>query len=99
MPMTDEIQSGEPSARDCSASPIAKDERLTAMVSAYLDGELRGKELEEFEALLRDDQALAREIAEIRQIELQLAMMGADILEEPIPQAILDALSPLARKP
>jgi anti-sigma factor RsiW len=99
MPMTDEIQSGEPGARDCSTSPIAKDERLTAMVSAYLDGELRGKELEEFEELLRNDQALAREIAEIRQIELQLATMGADILEEPIPQAILDALSPLSRKP
>jgi anti-sigma factor RsiW len=98
MPMTDKDQSGEPSDSDPCPSPVSKDDRLTAPVSAYLDGELAGRELEEFEALLRDNQALARRVAEMRQIELQLTQMGVDILEEPIPEAMLEALSRLARK-
>jgi hypothetical protein len=98
MPMTDKDQSGEPSDSDSFPSPVSKDERLTALVSAYLDGELAGKEFDEFEALLRDNLNLAREVAEMRQIELQLTKIGADILQEPIPVAMLEALSPLARK-
>ncbi len=64
------------------------------MVSAYLDGELTGKDLVEFEKLLQSDQALSREIAEMRRIDRQLTGLGADILIEPIPEALLE---PLAR--
>ncbi len=62
------------------------------MFSAYLDGELTGSDLEEVEALLRGNEALAREVDEMRWIELQLTSLGSDILAEPIPDSLLEAL-------
>ncbi len=82
---------------DGEASLLLSDERLAAMASAYLDKELDGKELEEFEALLRENPVLAKEIAEMQRIESQLGEMGADILSEPIPESMLDSLSRLRR--
>lgn len=74
---------------------ILKDDRLAASVSDYLDGQLSGEDLAEFEALLRNDETLAREIQEMRTIELQLMKMGADILSEPVPETLLDTFSRL----
>lgn len=73
----------------------ARDEGLAATVSAYLDGELTGEDLVEFETLLRNDDALSREIAEMRRIDRQLTELGAEILDEPIPDALLEALTRL----
>ena len=76
---------------------ILKDEQLATIVSAYLDGELEGKDLEKFESLLKSDAALAREVREMRSIEFRLMEMGADILSEPVPEAMLEALSKIGR--
>ncbi len=54
-----------------------------------------GTDLEEFEALLHSNEDLAREVADMRRIELQLTELGSDILSEPIPDSLLDALSHL----
>ncbi len=75
-----------------------KDEGLAAAVSAYLDGELMGKELEDFETRLQKDPALAREVQEMRNIESQLMELGADILSEPVPEAMIEALSRINRR-
>ena len=74
---------------------VTQDEGLASVVSAYLDGELSGEELVEFETHLRNDEALSREIAEMRRIDRQLTGLGADILAEPIPEALLEALAQL----
>ena len=76
---------------------IRKDEELAAMISAYLDGELAGKDLEQFESLLKSDAAVAREVRDLRDIELRLMKMGSDILSEPVPEAMLEALSKIGR--
>ena len=91
MPMTDPNKPGYAGSADLR---VAHDEGLAAAVSAYLDGELTGEELVEFEALLQTDEALSREIAEMRRIGRQLTGLGAEILAEPIPEALLE---PLAR--
>ncbi len=88
---------GDPSGVKTTKAEILKDEALAATVSAYLDGELDGKDLEEFEALLRGNSTLAREVQEMRNIELRLMEMGADILSEPVPDAMLEALSKIDR--
>jgi len=93
MPMTDQKTLGDLTGANPREAGFLKDERLAAMVSAYLDGELQGKDLEEFESLLKGDAALAREVQEMRSIELRLMEMGADILAEPLPEAMLEALS------
>ncbi len=74
---------------------VARDEGSASAVSAYLDGELTGDELVEFETLLRNDEALSREIAAMRRIDQQLTGLGADVLDEPIPEALLVALARL----
>ena len=74
---------------------VTQDEGLASVVSSYLDGELSGEELVEFETLLRNNEALSREIAEMRSIDRQLTGLGADILAEPIPEALLEALARL----
>lgn len=84
---------GDPGGVNPKRAEILKNERLLAMVSAYLDGELEGRDLEEFESLLKRDAALAREVQDMRNIELRLMEMGADILSEPLPEAMLEALS------
>ena len=97
MPMTDQKVLGNQRWVETKQAELLKNERLAAVISAYLDGELEGKDLEEFESLLKSDPALAREVQEMRAIELRLMEMGADILSEPVPDAMLDALSKIDR--
>ncbi len=98
MPMTEQKKLGDSSGVNPRQAEILKDEALAATVSAYLDGELEGKDLEEFEALLKRNAALEREVQDMRNIELQLTEMGADILSEPVPDAMLEALSKVDRR-
>ncbi len=79
-------------------SLLTQDEQLAAAVSAYLDGELEGAALAEFEILLRENKALAHEVEDIRRIDLQLTGIGADILSEPVPDSLLEPLSRLTQK-
>lgn len=44
-------------------------------------------------SLLQSDAALAREVQEMRSIKSRLMELGADILAEPLPEAMLEALS------
>jgi len=97
MPMTDQKVLGNQRWVETKQAELLKDERLAAVISAYLDGELEGKDLEEFESLLKSDPALAREVQEMRAIELRLMEMGTDILSEPLPDAMLEALSKIDR--
>ncbi len=94
MPMTDKNKPGRPGSPELRGARVAYDEGLAAAVSAYLDGELTGEDLVEFETLLLADESLSREIAEMRRIDRQLSGLGTDILAEPIPEALLE---PLAR--
>jgi len=82
---------------DDTSSEAFRDDRLPLIVSAYLDGELLGEELAAFEALLKDNPTLASEVAEMRQIEEQLAKIGTDILAEPVPEALLQAIAEFER--
>ncbi len=97
MPTTEQKVLDDSSGGNCKRADILRDERLAGLVSAYLDGELEGTELERFESLLKSDGALAREVREMRNIELRLLEMGADILSEPVPEAMLEALSKIDR--
>ena len=98
MRITDKTIIGAATNLDSGASLVSQDEALAGRVSAYLDGELSGRDLMDFETLLKNDEALSREIAEMRRIDRQLTEIGADILAEPIPDALLEALSQLERK-
>ncbi len=98
MRITDKTKQGAGVNADSRASQVSQDESLAGTVSAYLDGELSGRDLMDFETLLKNDEALSREIAEMRRIDRQLTEIGADILAEPIPDALLEALSKLERK-
>jgi|SRR5208337_1865457 len=93
MPITEKTRPEGPKNTGSAASLVSQDEQLAATVSAYLDGELTGQDLAEFEILLRGNEALSREVAEMRRIDHQLTGIGADILAEPIPDALLEALS------
>jgi hypothetical protein len=97
MPMTEQKKLDNSGGADAKRAEVLKDERLAATVSAYLDGQLMGQDLKEFEALLKTDACLAREVQEMRKIELQLMEMGADILSEPVPDALLEALARLGQ--
>ena len=97
MRMTDQKMLGGSTGANPKQAVILKDEQLATIVSAYLDGELEGKDLEKFESLLKSDAALAREVREMRSIEFRLMEMGADILSEPVPEAMLEALSKIGR--
>ncbi len=70
---------------------------MAATVSDYLDGRLAGEELEKFETHLKSNDALARELQGMRNIESQLVKMGADILTEPVPEALLEAFQRVER--
>jgi anti-sigma factor RsiW len=80
---------------EATCSLTLGDERVAAMASAYLDGKLQGAELEEFQSLLKENEAIAREVDEMRQIEHQLREIGAALLLEPIPEALLRSFSRL----
>jgi anti-sigma factor RsiW len=95
MPMTHLKRLGRPRRAELGGEQLIQDEGLAAKVSAYLDGELAGDDLVQFEALLQSDKALALEIAGMRRIGRQLTKLGADILAEPIPDALLDTLGQL----
>jgi anti-sigma factor RsiW len=97
MPMTEKTQPSVPLASGLAISLILRDEGLAATVSAYLDGELAGKELAEFEALLHSDEVLMRAVAEMRRIDSQLTELGNDILSEPIPDTLLEPFARLGR--
>ena len=98
MPMTKQTRLGGFDGSGAGPADMLKDERLAMMLSAYLDDRLLDKDLEEFEALLKSNPRLAREVHEMRGIESQLKEMGADILFEPVPDALLKALAPLKQK-
>ena len=98
MPITDKNKPGASKSEDSGTAQVTQDEDLADTVSAYLDGELSRADLEEFEILLRNDEALSRDVAEMRRIGGQLTELGADILAEPIPDALLQALDQLERK-
>ena len=91
--MTEQKKLSGPSPAGTNRADILMDDQLAAAVSSYLDGQLMGEELERFEALLRNNSSLAREVREMRNIELQLMEMGSDILSEPVPDALIEALS------
>ena len=95
MARTDKTYLGQLKSADPCNSRLSNDEGLASMVSSYLDGELSGAELERLEELLRGDDALAREVAELRRIDHQLMEIGSDILSEPVPDSMLEALSSL----
>ncbi len=96
MPMTKQKQLGEPAGGD--RGEILKDARLADTVSAYIDGQLSGEDLERFKALLESNGSLAREVQDMRDIELQLMDMGSDILSEPVPETLLEAFKRLERR-
>ncbi len=96
--MTDQKKTGRLASAEPPGARAGLDERLASVVSAYLDGELAGKELAEFEALLRNDEALSHEVAGMRRISQQLTTLGTEILDEPIPDAMLEALARLETK-
>jgi anti-sigma factor RsiW len=98
MPKTEKTQTGIQECGESGISPLAQDEELAAAVSAYLDGELAGQALADFEALLHTNEALSREVAEMRRIDHCLTDIGADILSEPVPEALLAPLSRLRVK-
>jgi anti-sigma factor RsiW len=98
MPMIEQTQHGASQSADFETPEVLQDERIAAMVSAYLDGELAGDELARFETLMQNNEALSREVAEMRRIDRQLTDLGSDILSEPIPDALLEALSRLSRR-
>lgn len=95
--MTEQKRLGDPDGVPPCRAGIVKDEQLAGMISAYLDGQLEGSELEAFELLLKSDTALAREVEDMRNIELRLAAMGADILSEPLPKSMIEVLSKIER--
>jgi anti-sigma factor RsiW len=98
MPKIEKTQTGVQECGEPEMFPLAQDEELAAMVSAYLDGELDGQALADFEALLHANEALSREVAEMRRINRCLTDIGADILSEPVPEALLVPLSRLPAK-
>ena len=58
----------------------------------YVDNGLEGDELTEFETLLLENPALAREVEEMRRVEDALRLIGEDVLREPIPDQLLQVL-------
>jgi anti-sigma factor RsiW len=96
MPMTKQRQLGEPAGGN--RGEILRDDRLADAVSAYMDGQLSGEDLETFKALLASNGSLAREVQDMRDIESQLMDMGSDILSEPVPEALLEAFKRLERR-
>lgn len=96
MPMTEKELLGQKLSPTLTVGQILEDDRLAGMISNYLDGELHGRDLEELESLLRANESLMREINEMRQIERQLGLVGADILDEPVPEGMLEILSELS---
>jgi anti-sigma factor RsiW len=98
MPKTDKTKPGAPSSVEASTAQVSLDDELAATVSAYLDGELSGQDLANFETRLLENDPLKRAVAEMRRIDRQLTKLGAEILAEPVPDALLQALEPLKRK-
>jgi transposase len=66
---------------------------IAAAVSAYLEGNLAGAQPAPFEAIF--DEVLSQELAQMRRLNDQLKEIGAEILAEPIPDFLLEALTPL----
>lgn len=73
-------------------SQLLRNERLAGMLSSYLDNGLEGEALTEFEALLLENPGLAREVEEMQRVEQALKLIGQDVLDEPVPGYLLDAV-------
>ena len=83
---------GELKFENLKMSPLLLDKRLAGLLSLYLDNSLSGDELIEFDALLLEKPELAREVEEMQRVEQGLKLMGQEILQEPVPEALLKAL-------
>ncbi len=92
MPMSEKNEAGETLDHGMLLSDLLGDERLRDMLSAFIDDRLEGAELEEFQQLLNDNETLAREVKSMRGVEEQLKLLGAEVLDEPIPEALLEAV-------
>ncbi len=66
--------------------------------AAYLDGELSGDALEKLEKWIAGDADLAAEVEELRQLDASLRGLGADIMNEPVPEQLLSVVRDLRRK-
>jgi hypothetical protein len=73
-------------------SDMLEDEALAEDLSAYLDGTLKGEKLAHVQSLMDADPLLAKEVFELRSVSDQLKMLGADILDEPVPEALIATL-------
>ncbi len=89
-------QNREMKSTGTSPRRLVEGGEIAAAVSAYLDGNLTGAQLQAFESIL--DEVLSQELARMRRINDQLREIGADILAEPIPVFLLEALTPLSRQ-
>jgi anti-sigma factor RsiW len=79
----------EPGSR---LSELLKDEALAGDISAYIDGRLKGDALAKMKKMLASDPSLAQEIAELRRVSESLKLLGAEILDEPVPAALIATL-------
>ena len=70
------------------SSPGISEEEL----SAYMDGDLEPFRRAQIDAALRADPQLARKLEAYRAQEASLRQASADVLEEPIPDALLEAV-------
>ncbi len=92
-----------PLHEDCASDFEASDENgggnlPQRQALAYLDGELQGKELAAFQTFLSENPGWQRVIDTMRRIEEELKDLGADILLEPVPDFLFDALERLPRE-
>lgn len=73
-------------------SELLKDEALAGDISAYIDGRLKGDALSKMKKMLASDPSLAQEVAELRRVNESLKTLGAEILDEPVPAALISTL-------
>lgn len=90
------------SERDLKAgsklSALLEDEAMAQDFAAYLDGELSGDAFEKLEKRIAEDAELAAEVEELRQLDVLLRGLGADIMNEPVPEQLLSVVRDLSRR-
>jgi anti-sigma factor RsiW len=77
---------GEPRSK---LSALLEDEVMAEELAAYLDGTLRGARLDLIQGLIDADSDLAREVEQLRRVNMSLKTLGAEIIDEPIPDSLL----------
>lgn len=97
MPTNEKKKSGSSTGFHIAGADSQGDEWRRGALSAYMDGELAGRDLETFEQLLKDDPALLRQIDEMRSIEAELMDLGAEILNEALPETMLATFSKILK--